>query len=133
MAKVYTAHEIRKTAEDMRWSGFITPSEMLFQAADLMEREERREKKYEYKVLYCECDGRVNESITRAEIAKLNALIKELADALEDSTCKVEDCSKYCGDDETTETCVGLSNRALIAKAREVISKMETTTKEEAK
>lgn len=53
MAKVYTAQEmrIRATFEKNVW-GDDSTAEMLRQAADLMEREEKRPKKYEASIRY---------------------------------------------------------------------------------
>lgn len=49
MAKIYTAQEMRVIANiKQNILGDETTAEMLRQAADLMEREEKREKKYEY-------------------------------------------------------------------------------------
>lgn len=77
-------------------------------------------------------DGEIKDlrETVNTEIASLRALVKELADALDGFTCK-GDCEKYCVIDEHTkdkEECVHIDNRALVAKAREVVSKMETTT-----
>lgn len=77
MAKRYTAQEMRSYADaiagDLRdndhggveyfYDDLIPVIESLRQAADAMERE----KKYEYKVLYCMHDGRVSDSITHTE------------------------------------------------------------------
>lgn len=60
----------------------------------------------------------------RDEDAKLRVLVGELADALDGFTCK-GDCVKYCVIDEDSkdkEECVHIDNRALVAKAREVIA-----------
>lgn len=53
----------------------------------------------------------------------LRTLVKELADELDDKICKTV-CDKFCTKDEQ-ENCVDLKNRALIAKAREMIGGVE--------
>ena len=53
MARIYTAQEMRHAA-DLReaWGDKDEVNEMLRQAADLIEREERRDKKYQYEIIY---------------------------------------------------------------------------------
>lgn len=55
------------------------------------------------------------------EIAKRNALIKELADALDAITCHcpLNTCKRLCG--EPYNKCVHIKNCALIKRAREVM------------
>lgn len=48
MSKIYTAQEMREWAEFQNKGGFLTIAEMLRQAADALERDEKREVKYEY-------------------------------------------------------------------------------------
>ena len=58
-----------------------------------------------------------------AENEKLRALVKELADALEDRTCKAV-CELYCTEADKKD-CVNLENRALVAKARKMTGGVE--------
>lgn len=61
-SKRYTAKEMRERAEIIENAFLDMPTaEMLRQAADMMEREEKREKNYEYGIRYCVDDGSVFE------------------------------------------------------------------------
>ena len=48
----YTAYQMRVASKACEEAGHRTVAGMLQQAAEVMEREEKREKKYEYKILY---------------------------------------------------------------------------------
>lgn len=52
MAKIYTAYEMRQTANAEELVGRPNVAEMLRQAADALEREGEREKMYEYAAKY---------------------------------------------------------------------------------
>lgn len=70
-SKGYTAQEMREMAKSLKDSGLcLRISDMLLQAADLTEREEkRRDKKYEYEVHYT-VNGKVFHSTGRAHSPK---------------------------------------------------------------
>ena len=86
MSKIYTAQEMRNCADNCDASR-INPcvSAMLRQAADVMEREECRDKKYQYEVWYTAKDGGARRSTGRAfslESAKrILSMYKEFSDA----------------------------------------------------
>lgn len=49
-SKIYTAQEMREEANKVTRYDFYVASDMLQQAADMMEREAKRDKRYEYSV-----------------------------------------------------------------------------------
>lgn len=67
----YTAKQMRDAANSREaWGYKDEVNNMLRQAANAMERKKKREKKYEYKVLYCIRNGRTEESIRHTEDIK---------------------------------------------------------------
>lgn len=59
----------------------------------------------------------------RDQVASLSSLVKELADDLSGYLCDSE-CNGSC---ESFGHCCNQTSRKIVAKAREVVSKMETT------
>ena len=55
----------------------------------------------------------------REEIEKRDALIKELADALDRRVCRIKDCRTECG--AGMDACIDIDHRELVDKAREVV------------
>lgn len=125
--KIYTARDMRQKAFALELIGHDEAAAMLRQAADMMEREMKRGGS--------ELDGWRKQAleenaaldIAREQLAKSNALVKELADALDVALENLsEECWTHCS---LAEECAEKGNnscivtdsmKGLLERAREV-------------
>lgn len=125
MFEKYTAEDYRKAAKTASDWAFLTTAEMLRQAADLMEREEKLNKTYKADCKHS-CafnlkawDDRLKLFDTRNEVKKRDAIIKKLVSALKHLKRKI------CKD--KFENCISKGNLSicefckLIEEASEVV------------
>lgn len=108
MAEVYTAKEMSDTAMDIEAhvvmgsidafdSTLIRAMNMLRQAADLMEREEKREKKYEYGVMSnSRCEGVYDSHLHARLKMDLLHICKKECDLVRREVGEWEEVSEVC-------------------------------------